>query len=248
VTKTPRALITDGLRLLQVLGAGDSLSGPDGAVGFDVFTDLLDAWAADRLTIPTFARNAYAMTATTQSYSIGSGGAFNQARPVFIDHARAIPDNTLAAAQQVELPMEVFSRQRWADIRMKSLTSPCPSGLFYDETIDANDRGHVLIYPIPTVATCSVVLYTPTALGEAATLDTEYELPPGYAKALKYNLAVELAPAWDRPVPEDVRRLAVEGLALLATINPEPLRARLDPGLRSRRGGGAYDTRTGSGS
>lgn len=248
MTKTPRALITDGLRLLQVLGAGDSLSGPDGAVAFDIFKDLIDAWAADRLTIPTLARNAYALTANTQSYSIGSGGDFNQTRPVFIDHARVIPDNTLAAAQQVELPMTVFSRHRWADVRMKSLTSTFPSGLFYDETMDANDRGNVLVYPIPTVATCSVVLYTPAALGDASTLDTEYELQPGYAKTLKYNLAVELAPAWDRAVPDDVRRLAVEGLALLATLNPEPLRARLDPGLRPLRGGGSYDTRTGSSS
>jgi len=69
------------------------------------------------------------------------------------------------------------------------------------------------------------------ALEAFADYDTLYDLPPGYARALRYNLAVELAPEFGRPLDPLVAGLAAESLATIKRANVRTVPVGVDAAL-----------------
>jgi hypothetical protein len=62
--------------------------------------------------------------------------------------------------------------------------------------------------PVPSAAD-TLVLYTWQQLSRFAATSDTFDLPPGYARAIRYNLALELAPEYGfrfQPRPATWRR------------------------------------------
>ena len=78
--------------------------------------------------------------------------------------------------------------------------------------------GYVYPLPIPTRATLIGVLYPPARLGEVALTDG-VTLSPGYRRFLRSHLTVELAAAFEQPVPAAIARIAAESMARIKTAN-----------------------------
>lgn len=246
MTKTAAQLIDEALQLLGVLPSGQSAGGTQAGESLDILNEMIDAWQAERTMLFTSARASYALTANTQTYTIGTGGAFDQARPLWIAEARVIPDSSLAAAQQQELPCAVLSLAQWARKVLKSQTSAYPSELYYDRGLSASERGIVTFWPIPTNANVRAVLYTPTVLSSFADLATAYAFSPAYPRAIKYNLAMELAIPNGAQPSADLSRLAIMTKATIENVNLVVPVLRCDPGIAAS---GAWwdpsDTRSG---
>lgn len=194
---TAQDLISGALKLLGVLAAGETLKPADAVDGFARLNELIDSWGTQRMTMFTTARSVYSLVSGTRDYTIGPGGTFNQARPMFIDAVSIIPNFTPA----IEVPISLYSDDQWAALPYKTFATGWVNAIYYDYA-DASLLGTISIYPTINVSGFSLVLYTPTAVTQFADLTTIYSLPPGYAKALRFNLAVTLAPEYGlTPLP-----------------------------------------------
>ena len=213
---TANDLIGRTLRSIGVLASGETATSNEVSDALTILNNMVDTWGTERLTIYTVARTAFNLTSSTQDYTIGSGGTFNIARPVWIVAA-------------------------WQQIGIKGTTSTYPTAFYYDKTWTAG-LGQISVWPVPDNSNAQLVLYTPTALTQFADLTTAYTFPPGYEEALRYQLALRLAPEFGVNLSPDIRALASQTFANIKRANIRPTVLGIDPALRAD--GGRYDWRT----
>lgn len=224
------------LRLLNVIQAGEDPSAEDGELAFDVLNRWIDWLGTQRQSIYFLTRTVHTLTASTASYTIGSGGTINIARPVWIDHAGLILDTSVAAADRVEVPIRVLTEDEYQQWPQKAMTSSLSSAVYYDHNWSAG-LGRVYPLPIPNVSTTQLVLYTPTAVTEFADQSTDYTFPPGYERAIVYNLAHELMAYFPAGVPPaNLPKLAVDSFADVKRANARMSHVVIDRALMAPRG------------
>jgi hypothetical protein len=249
---TARDLITATLRRIRVLGVGDTLEHEDANDALDRLNDWIDGLALERLTMFYVARTLVPLASGQASYTIGVGGDIDMVRPTTIESAGLIFDS--AAPTPYEKKLEVATDQRWQSIRQKALTSPYVRGIYYDHNYTPNQPppppattptglGRIYVWPVPNIGNTVLVLYTPVALTEFATLDTEYLFPPGYRRFLRTNLAGEVASEYGKQLTSDQVMAARLAKAAIKRGNIRPAEARCDPAIVS--GGNYFDWRTG---
>lgn len=239
---TPRDLFTDVLQDIGVLGQVDRLTNADAQLALRRANDWLDALALESMTVYYVARTTKTLASSTASYTIGTGGAINQPRPVDIDYARLIID--VNASPTTELPIDVFTEQEWSLIRQKGLTSPLIAGIYYDHAWTAG-LGVVNVWPVPTIGTTQLVLYCRVALTEFADLTTTISFPPGYRQFLRTNLAKQFAASWGKTLTEEQRENAKDARALVKRSNIRPVTSQIDPLTPGFTSPQAWDWRTG---
>lgn len=228
---TANDIIRRALRQLAIGTRGETLNDEEYADGLESLNGLIGQWATQRLTMVVTARSTFPLTASQVSYTIGDGGDFDVARPVFLPRASVIQDG----AQPLEIPLIILSTQQWQQwVSVKSVESALPTWLYYDYDVPL---GRIYLWPIVNVADLELALYLPTAMTEFASGATDHDFAPGYADALVYNLAIRLAPEYGRPVPGEVMQLAADTLANIKRANIRIVELRCEPGLRSRRDG-----------
>jgi len=232
------SLITRALRLLGVVDAVDTPAAEDLAIGKTALDAFVDSLGLERASMYAIARTVYPLVAGTQTYTIGTGGVFNQVRPNWIDAFSVRPDRT--ATPVLELPRGTpLTIEAWQAVPAKATTGLYPTALFYDHAWTSG-LGVITVYPVPTTSVCDLVLYTPTAAVRFVDLTTIYTLPPGWERMYHFNLAREMAPDFGAPVPAFVDQVAGQSLAAIKRANYRPVDLRLDPSMPGMRGGGRY--------
>lgn len=236
-------LISGAFRLLNVLASGETLPSADANDALEVAQLMLDGWQAERLMIFSIVRqtldvnnNPFTFTPGKQSYTVGTGGDFNIPRPARIENVGLI--NLSNPAQPLELPLEMLNIQQWEAIPVKSIQATIPLKVF-------NDLGFPLMtlsyWAVPTVAN-QTALYIWSLLSTFPDLTTDVTFPPAYLRAIKYNLAVDLAPEFGvgqiNPV---VLRTALDAKAVIKRFNiPTPLLG-CDRAIAARPGKSIYN-------
>ena len=222
------------LRLLNVIQAGEDPSAEDGEQAFDVLNRWVDWLGTQRQSIYFLARTTRTLTSGTATYTIGSGGVINIARPIWIDRAGLIIDTT--AATPSEVPITVLTDDEYAAWSQKTLQSSLAGAIWYDHNWSAG-LGLIYVLPIPSVSTTQLVLYTPTALTEFADQSTDYTFPPGYERAIVFNLAQELTAYYPAATPpQNLARLASTSLQDVKRANYRASRVSIDRALTCARG------------
>lgn len=199
-----RSIINQALRKIQVLGRGQTLPSDEATSALEALNGLLGSWSAEGATIYNSAREIFSLTGL-QSYSIGVGGDFNTAKPIKIDAAFITLGGTDYQLTQV-------NAGQYAGIAAKYV-SGTPE-VFYFE----NDEplGRIFLYPVG-LAGYSLTLWSNKAITSFADLTTNYDLPAGFEDALVWNLAVRMAPEYEKEASLTVVRgardskLIVEG-------------------------------------
>ena len=239
---TGNELATRVLKLLGILAPGETATANDAVDVFDCLNDMLDAWGAEKLTIYFVQRQTpFTLTAATDSYTIGTGGSINVVRPVWIENAGLIIDNSQATL--TEMSIRVFTNDEWARVRQKSLQSSLAQGIWYDYNWSAG-LGRIYVYPVPSNGLTQLVLYRPVALVQFADqATTDYTFPPGYAEALRYNVALRYATEAGRQIDPAIVTIASESLARIKRANIRPMTMDVDRALLGSTTG-AYDWRT----
>jgi hypothetical protein len=234
---TASDLIRRALKTLRILGEGETPTAEEAADAFTTLNEMLDAWRVEHLTVFMLARVTYALTVGVRDYTIGPGGAINRERPVWIEAAAVLDQAN--PAQPYEIPLEILSEQRWQATPLKNLTSTLPEVVYLDR---AFPLATLSVLPVVTQAR-TLVLYLPVGLSAFADLTTDYSFPPAYAKALRYNLAAELAPEFGKMLDATAGHFAVESLAAIKRQNVTVPELTVDAGLLPR--GETFDWRTG---
>ena len=227
---TGRDLITGALRLLGVYAAGDTVSAEDLADGLESVNDMIDDWATQRLTSPTLVRTTWTLVSGTASYTVGDGGTVNIVRPVFVPHVHFV-DTSLDPDREYLLTR--LTDDGWANLSQRAFTSTYPSAAYY--TNDTATLGRIYFYPVPTSSTLQGVIYGQQLTPYFADLSTEVCFRPAYARALRYNLAVELAPEFNATPSPLVMQTAKDALANVKRANIKLTDLAVDSALLPHR-------------
>lgn len=222
-------LLSAGLRKLGVLASGEVATANELSDAMMAFNNLLDSLSNERLIIYSVVQETFSLIAGQQTYTFGTGGNFNSARPQKIERAyvRAYGTNPVA-----EIKVEVLNEAQYADLVVKTVTSSLPIGLYND---DSNPLTNISFWPVPSV-NLTAVLWSWKALGTYATLTSPVTLPPGYLRMLVHNLAVELAPDYGLVAPDQVVAIALQSKRNVKRMNSKPIYLTTDEALGSSKG------------
>jgi hypothetical protein len=253
---TAQQIIYMALRLLGQLRAGTttyggSTSGQMGsspelmADGLFALNSLIDSWSTNRLNIFTISDAIYPFATSQQSYQIGPGAVdFDAPRPIRIERANIII--TANAAQPARTPLIIVDSAGWARVQVPATATSVPIYLYCDY---ASPIANLWFWPYPTGN--RLELFTWTALVGASDLTVPVATPPGYLRALIYNLAVEMAPMVEistktkQKTISTVFRIAAESLAAIQSVNAPSYQMSVDSGLPGIRYGRSFNPLTG---
>jgi len=215
---TVSQLITAALQDLRVLQVGETASANDAAYGLSRLNDWIAGLATEGLTVYSRARTIWTIS-TASSYTIGTGGAIDCARPTgptAIDNI-GFQDTSVSPTMEYNLG-PALTEDAWAGIAQKGLTSVYPQAVYYDPTYAAG-LGTIYLWPIPTSTTLQGVIYTLVPVSEFTAISDDVALPPGYRRFMRTNLAKELASAFDSPLTPDIQQAAMESKADVKRAN-----------------------------
>ena len=220
MTITALKLITSSMRLVLAGSSGETLDADEANDALDVLNELLSSWALRNLMSYRNVNSEFSLVAGTQSYTIGPSGAFNTDRPVSIEGA-------FVTSGDVDYPLRLLSTEEWNSIAQKSSTSPIPTAIYYDSSYPL---GTIWVWPAPSDS-IQITLSVNLQFAALTSLAQSISYPPGYSKALRYNLAVELAPEYGLNPPESVLGIAREEIAAIKTANRQMQRSYFDSAL-----------------
>jgi len=185
-------LIRSSLRLLGSLAEGEQLSGQGGQDALATLNQMVDAWGTEKLTIPFVARDVYDVVADQQTYTIGRDSADLDADrpPMGLEGAGLLLN---ASTPAVEISRHVMTDDEYQALTIKDLSSTLFTDVYYNATYP---NGTIFLWPNPNTAVNSLVLYTSRPVAQFANLTNQYILPNAYVAALRFNLAIDLAPEW----------------------------------------------------
>ena len=230
-------IIESSLRLIGALASGETASGAEGVEGLVVLNDMMDEWNSERLSVISQTIHEFTLVANQQLYTMGSGGDFDVVRPARIERASII--QLANPSQPLELPIRILNEQGWQRIPVKDISSTLPQVVYID---DAFPLRNLRYWQTPSIEV-KTRLYAWTPL-TAFTLAGNQTFPPGYLKALRYNLAVDLAPEFGRTTPVEVAFQARESKGKIKSLNTPKYEMSVDPALRGDGGGGQYNWRS----
>lgn len=192
---TARTLITKAMQKLGVITKNEVPSADEANDGLDALNGLLSAWSNEALTAYTRVLENFTLTAGVSTYTMGPSGDFNTARPIFIATAYFRQNN-------IDLPIEIVPDETFANIIYK----PIQGYPYFMNTTNGYPLTTIKLFPVPSEA-YSLFLLSEKEL-EQFTIDETVSLPPGWERALIYNLAVEMAPDYGQAVSPELMKLA----------------------------------------
>jgi len=205
---TVQELINAALRTIGVLASGESPSSEESADGLAALNQLVASWTAQALPIYQITRESFPLTGAL-SYTIGTGQTFNTVRPIKIKAASVISMNNIAKA------VRVVSAEEWATVLDKAATGTFAEVLFYDGGFPS---GTIRMAPVPLFGS-SLELYSYKPLSQFASLGDSISLPDGYLRALRFNLAVDLAPEFGRVIDPTLAAIANDAKTSIFGLN-----------------------------
>lgn len=207
-------------RALHLIGAKDpaeSATAQEAADGLVSLNDMLDSWFTDRLFVYRLAQTSYSWPVGQTSQTIGIGGNINVARPVRVEDSYLI-------SGQVSYPLATLTKQGYDAIQLKGLSVNFPQWVYYDPTYPL---GTVYLYPVPA-STLDLRLNYWLQLTQFSAVTDVVDFPPGYKRAITYNLAVEIAGEYGMQVPPVVAAIAQRAAGNIKRLNSQPQLATIE--------------------
>lgn len=226
-------MITRAMRLIGAIGEGETVTPYDAQTGLDALNSMLDSWSLDELAVYQIQQEQFTLTPSVASYTIGSGGAFNTVRPV------QIRGGFYRDASSNDYPFSVIELNQWNGLTPKNQLGYNIEYLYYSP---AYPLGSINLWPVPQEAG-TLFIDSLKALQSFANLTTQLSLPPGYKRMIEYNLAVEIAPEFERSVSAEVAKIAQDSKAAVQRINAPANVLVMDDALMTNRG--IYDINRG---
>lgn len=243
---TATDLIYGALRDLGCLRAGQGPAPDQLADSLVALNELIDGWLLNGLMVYAFRPDIYTLVAGQQVYTIGPAAAdFTAPRPTEIQDANIIL-NTVTPV--VRRPMAFINVDQWAALRLRDIPFAIPTSLYYDKGFDVtNGWGTLNLWPGP-LSEYQLELFTWQQLQYFPDLVSTVKLPPGYARALRKNLAVEIAPMQalyfkgtmlvSQPMLQQVMAQAIASKAEIESYNAKDAQLVCDPAFMNARGYG----------
>lgn len=191
-------LICGSLRLIGQLAEGEVPSSQTANDALVAMNQMLESWNTERLSVFSTQDQVFTWPASTISRTLGPSGDFVGNRPVMVD------DSTFFKVNNLSYTLQFINQQQYNAIALKTNTSTYPQVMFINMT---NPDIEMFVYPVPTSA-LEMHIVSVEELTQPATLDTTLAFPPGYLRAFRFNLAMELAAEFGVEPPPRVVKIA----------------------------------------
>lgn len=212
---TPNDIIRGALRLLGAISSGEDPSSAETSDGLSTLNEMIASWSNERLMMFADVEDLFDLVSGQQAYTWGSGGDFSTTRPLKIIEVALKVTNQ---SPNYELPVTVYNLDRWRGVIQKDVGSSIPTICYYDNNYPL---GNISFYPKPTIA-YKVIINSQKIIASFATSSDTVSLPEGYIRALKYNLAVSLAPEYGQEPSNTIFQIANESKAVIKRLNQRP--------------------------
>lgn len=215
-----QTIIDRALRLIGAIASGESPTTAESNDGLVALNAMISSWQTEKLNVYAFVDTAFTLVNADSSYTVGPAGNFAiTPRPSKIE-------NCYVRANDIDYQVEMIDKDKWLSIPDKTSDSDIPIYAYYEPTLTT---GTLQLWPVPNTA-YSLHIVTWTSLVELAALATTITLPQGYERALAYNLAIEVAPEYEKEASQSVMMIAAESKAAIKRANIRPMLAYTELG------------------
>jgi len=201
-------LISNALRFLGALAVGETASNQELTDGMLVLNELIASWSSEMAPLYTRVSETMALT-TAQTYTWGSGGTWSTARPLRLLSAESI-------YQGVYRPVDLISYAEWQGIPERSVSGNVVQKIYLD---NAYPLATASLWPKPASSSTSLELVSLKALSGFVNLTDNVDFPPGYERALRFGLALDLAPEYGQPMTPELMALAAQAKQSIVSLN-----------------------------
>lgn len=224
-------LITQSLRLIGVLAGNEVPSANESTTALQYLNDMVDSWSTQNMLIYAKVNETFPLVAGQQSYQMGTGAPdFNTARPQKIENAIW---QQVQGSSVFNLEIEIINQDQWAALPVPNTQSNIPTKLFVNYTFP---YATLYFWPIPLQAN-NFQMWSWKQLSDFSLLTSLVSLPPGYNKALRYNLAIELAPEFGKEPGPLIVAQATDSKADIKRMNNKPTLLQCDVATIPRKPG-----------
>lgn len=233
---TTRELLNGAHRLLGLVNSGNVLPEAVYQDNLIALNQMIESWDTERLSVFCTQDQTYYWEPGARIRTLGPTGDFvyilgtqsetpivtqeddyigvddaTTQRPILLDDSTFFRD----PATNVAYGIKFINQLQYNNIAVKTVTSTYPQVMFVNNTFPNITMS---VYPVPN-RLLEFHFISVQPLANPTTLETQLEFPPGYLRAFRYNLALELAPEFGvQPTPE-VRRIAMYSKRDLKRIN-----------------------------
>lgn len=211
-------VVKRSMRLIRVLGAGEEPTDSEAQDGLTAMNSMLDAWAVEKLMVYQTRQENFTWPGATVSRTIGATGNFATTRPIEIEGGFTRDSGSN------DISFRVISREAYDSLPGKSSAASSPEYLFYDP---GYALGTIYLYGVPS-SSLTLFINSRLQFTQAASLSATVAFPPGYKRAIEYNLATEYAAEFNQPIPPDVARIAVESKRAIKGLNQRVMISQIE--------------------
>lgn len=188
-----------------------NMNATENADAIEALNDMLGQWSASPKAVNAPTRETFTITSGTASYTVGSGATIDTTWPSKIISCFVREDDD-------DKPLAVFSAKEYAFIGDKTISAK-PAALYHERSYPS---GTFFFWPTPD-SSYTVHLWSNKAFTTYSSTATTVNLPPEYIVAIKYNLAIELAPEFGKEPSQLVIARAASTFKTLANMNSHPV-------------------------
>lgn len=230
MSQTVDEITQNWLRLLTVKQVGEPLTAQESLDGLQALNELIEQMNLQSYFQTSKKQITQALTSNDGTYTFGTGGD-NSTRPLEIFTAYVKDSN------DITFPIQILMNEEYSEIRFKSVTSSYPYNLYYRAEYPL---GVAELYPIPSSNNLTLYLETRAALSTYTSGSDVVDLPPGYMKYIKFQLAVDNGPEY-KEASASVRDTAMKAMALIKRTNLKDKPVMANTARQSvRRSNGGY--------
>jgi hypothetical protein len=175
------------MRHLGVIATGETPSAAEAADGLASLNDVLETWNIDGMMVYNSTVTAFTTVPNVASYTVGPTGAFVtvKPRPVAIT-------GVYGSYQGVDYRVAEWTYDQYMSATVKATSALYPTRYSY---VNEFPNGRLFLWPVPAVA-ITLNINIQTQLDALDTLADVISLPPGFMRALAWDLAAEIAPQY----------------------------------------------------
>jgi hypothetical protein len=214
-TRTVLDLLTASLQAMGAIAVGETPSAEDVGLAMETLQDLLGEWSDGGLMVPCLVTDTVVLTPGLAVYTWGESGA---------------PHITTARPEQVmgayirdsggdDFPVDIIGESAYRTLTNKSATTGRPDRLYPKYSAP---NATLSLFPMPDAAETLYIVSSKVFIEPSLYVDNlvnTSQLPRNYFNPLKWNLALELCPAFTRePTPLMLKR-AMDGKSAIRKLN-----------------------------
>lgn len=203
---TARGIIESALRKIHVFGRGQSLDSGEAQEALEALNNLISSWSVEGAMLYFSDEETFPLDGSL-TYTMGTGGDFDTVVPFEINSA-------FISNGGLDYILDSINQQEYNAIALKTTGSISDSYYFdYDYP-----TASISLYPVAPSG-YSITINSTKRLNEFSGLTTVVDFPPEYRRALIYNLAVDLAPDYEKEAPMTVLKIAGESKSAVIGAN-----------------------------